>query len=51
MSKAYALDERFKQSEDWDISYDGFALTIDNYYENPEEIYEYLINVDYPLWK
>ena len=51
MSKAYALDERFKQSADWDISYDGFALTIDNYYENPEEIYEYLINVDYPLWK
>lgn len=51
MSKAYALDERFKQSADWDISYDGFALTIDNYYENPEEIYEYLINADYPLWK
>jgi len=51
MSKVFSYDERFKQSADWDITYDGFALTIDNFYENPEEIYEYLSTTDYPLWK
>jgi len=51
MSKVFAWDNLLKQSDNWDISYDGFALTIDNFYENPEEIYEYLMTKDYPLWK
>jgi hypothetical protein len=51
MSKVFAWDNLLKQSENWDISYDGFALTIDNFYEQPDAIYEYLMKKDFPLWK
>ena len=51
MSKVFAWDNLLKQSENWDISYDGFALTIDNFYEQPDAIYQYLMNKDFPLWK
>jgi len=51
VGKVFAYDERFKQSADWDISFDGFCLTIDNFYEKPDEIYQYLMETDYLLWK
>jgi len=51
MSNVFAWDNLLKQSAEWEVKYDGFAITIDNFYENPEEIYKYLSNTDYPLWK
>ena len=51
MSKVFAWDNLLKQSENWEVSYDGFALTIDNFYDQPDAIYEYLMNKDFPLWK
>ena len=51
MSKVFAWDNLLKQSENWEVSYDGFALTIDNFYDQPDAIYQYLMNKDFPLWK
>ena len=51
MSKVFAWDNLLKQSENWEVSYDGFALIIDNFYEQPDAIYQYLMNKDFPLWK
>ena len=52
-NKVYAMDELFKQSPVLDHTFDEETqvLTIDNYYENPEAIYEWLCNRQYPLWK
>lgn len=51
MSKPFAWDNLLKQSAHWNVQFDGFAITIDDFYENPDDIYEYLSNRDYPLWK
>ena len=51
MSKTFVLDELFKFSSNFDATYDGFAITIDNFYENPDELYEWIKNRDYPMWK
>ena len=47
------MDELFKQSPVLEHTFDKETqvLTIDNYYENPEAIYEWLCNRQYPLWK
>ena len=38
---------------DWDIQYDEKkkCVIIDNYYENPEDVYEFVQKRDVPLWK
>ena len=40
----YSIDTLFKQSADWEVSFDEDlqAFIIDNYYENAEDIYEWL---------
>ena len=49
----YSIDTLFKQSADWEVSFDENlqAFIIDNYYENAEDIYEWLQRRDVPLWK
>ena len=49
----YSIDTLFKQSADWEVSFDEDlqAFIIDNYYENAEDIYEWLQRRDVPLWK
>ena len=32
-------------------TFDGFCLTIDDFYENAEDLYEHITNRQYPLWK
>ena len=49
--KAYDYDSLMELSTDWHISFDGTAITIDNFYKNADTIYDHLINRDYPLWK
>ena len=46
------MDELFKQSARHlpVFDQDNQVLTIDNFYDNPEEIYEWLITQQYPLW-
>lgn len=51
MPKHYSYDSFLELSENWQITYDGTALVIDNFYKNAEEIYEHLCNRDYPMWK
>jgi hypothetical protein len=34
-----------------DAKFDGFCLTIDDFYENAEDLYQHLTNRDYPMWK
>ena len=51
MSKCYDNDILFRPSEKWEPQWDGEVLTIDNFYENADMIYQWLTNQDYPLWK
>jgi hypothetical protein len=52
-NKTYAMDELFKQSARHlpVFDEDNQVLTIDNFYENPEEIHDWLTSQQYPLWK
>ena len=49
----YSLDTLYRQSADWDIQWnDEYKyFIIDNYYENAEDLYQHIVNKDYPLWK
>ena len=46
------LDQLYKMRGSFDNhTFDGFCLTIDDFYENAEDLYQHLINRQYPLWK
>ena len=49
----YSIDTLLRQSADWDVQYDEEkkCVIIDNYYENPEDVYEFVQKRDVPLWK
>ena len=49
----YSIDTLWKQSAEWDVSWDDDlqCFMIDNYYEDPEGIYNHLQKRDIPLWK
>ena len=51
MDKTFALDDMFKFSSKLESSYDGFALTIDNLYEDPEKLYDWINSQSFPFWK
>jgi hypothetical protein len=52
MSKPIILDELYKMKGSFaDAKFDGFCLTIDDFYENAEDLYQHLTNRDYPMWK
>ena len=51
MNKTYIMDELFKFSSKFDASFEDGVLTIDNFYENPEIIHDYLEHRSYPMWK
>lgn len=45
------MDELFEMSAKFDSKFDGLVLTIDNFYENPEIIHDFIEDRSYPLWK
>ena len=45
------MDELFQISPQLDVKFDGTVLTIDNFYENPEILHDYISTRSYPLWK
>ena len=49
----YSIDTLLHNQIDWDIQYDEKkkCVIIDNYYENPEDVYEFVQKRDVPLWK
>ena len=49
----YSIDTLWRQSDNWDIQWneEHQYFTIDNYYENPDDIFEHLSNRQVPLWK
>ena len=49
--KTFILDELFKFSSNFNAEFDGFALTIDNFYENAEDLHDWIQNRQYPMWK
>jgi len=49
--KTFVLDELFKLSPTLNPKFDGEVLTIDNFYEDPDTLYEWVRNRDYPMWK
>jgi len=49
--KPFVLDELFKMSPNLDVHFDGEVVTIDNFYEDPDTLYEWIRNRDYPMWK
>ncbi len=49
--KTFVLDELFKCSATFNAEFDGEVLTIDNFYEDPDTLYEWIRNRDYPMWK
>ena len=51
MDKTFALDDMFKFSSKLESSYDGFALTIDNLYEDPDRLYDWINSQSFPFWK
>ena len=52
MSKPIILDELYKMKGSFaDAKFDGFCLTIDDFYENAEDLYQHITNRDYPMWK
>jgi len=50
MEKYFDLDELFVHSPRLEPQYDGFVMTIDNFYENAEDIYTWLKEQRYPYW-
>jgi hypothetical protein len=51
LNKTYAFDELFKMSPTFDAEFKDGVLYIDNFYENPELIFDWLQSRTYPLWK
>jgi hypothetical protein len=49
--KTFVLDDLFKFSSNFNAEFDGFALTIDNFYENAEDLHDWIQNRQYPMWK
>ena len=49
--KTFVLDELFNFSSIFIADFDGEVLTIDNFYEDPDTLYEWIKNRDYPMWK
>jgi hypothetical protein len=49
----YSTDSLFRPSETWDVDWDADnqVMTIDNFYENADDIHHWITNRDYPLWK
>ncbi len=42
--KTFVLDELFKLSATLNAEFDGEVLTIDNFYEDPDTLYEWIRN-------
>ena len=53
MNKVYSNEELYRQSEKWEPHFceEKNLLWIDNFYENPDRIYEMLMARPFPLWK
>jgi hypothetical protein len=51
MKKTYALDELFAVNPKIEHTYENGVITIHNFFENPDDIYEHLQNRQYPMWK
>ena len=52
MNKIIDLDELYKVRGDLsNYKFDGFSITIDDFYENAEDLYEHITSRQYPLWK
>ena len=52
MSKPIILDELYKMRGSFaNAEFDGFCITIDDFYENAEDLYQHLLGRDYPMWK
>lgn len=51
--KPFSIDRLFTPAEDWTIQFDGDnqVIIIDDFYEDPDAIYDWLMGQDYPLWK
>lgn len=51
MNKHFDYDDLYKFSEKFEPEFDGLVLTIDNFYENADEIHDSLMSRRFPLWK
>lgn len=51
MNKVYDMDELYSFSDEWKPEFDGFCLTIDNFYNNADTLHDHIMNRDFPLWK
>jgi len=53
MGQPFSIDKMFRPSPQWNVQYDkeNQVITIDDFYEDPDTIYDWLTNADYPLWK
>lgn len=52
MNEPFCIGDMFKlDPENWEVSFDGTVLFIDNFYANPNSINTWLSKQDYPRWK
>ena len=48
MNKVYDMDELYSFSDKWEPQFDGFCLTIDNFYSNPDNLHDHIMKRDFP---
>ena len=51
IKKTFIYDELFALNPKLEHSFDGLTITIDNFYENPEDLHEFIMNRQFPMWK
>jgi hypothetical protein len=53
MKQPINFDDLFRFAPEWNVDWDeqNKTITIDNFYEDPDAIYEWLQQQDYPRWK
>ena len=49
MSKVYDMDELYSFADNWNPTFDGFCLTIDNFYQNPEDLHDHIMQTRFPI--
>jgi len=51
MNKTFIYDELFAINPKLEHEFDGLTITIRNFYENPQDIYDFIMNRQFPMWK
>ncbi len=51
MDKTFIYDELFAVNPKLEHEFDGLTITIRNFYENPQDVHDFIMNRQFPMWK